>query len=374
MKGVSNYDHLRAFTDYLRLGFEAEGATARVVDLARGGLGAPQWAALEAFDPELIVSFNTDGATLADDHGRPLGLGKVPLTTWMVDEPYFHPHWSGLFRLPHVRTVWGNSETLDHARSMELPSPRMEYLAGRALPRVRDEDRRFDVLFAGSVSDPKATQQRWREQLGKGTHALMGALTEEWSADLSRPIRLAFADVAARMGVAKHPGLAQLEPIVLGEVNRYVRAARRLDVLRALKGLPITVLGDGWPELIGDGSRFTFRSSVPFHLYEEAVSDARLTLTVQPIHAHVASERYFVSLANESALVVNENGWLREHYEADSEYAPFDLTKPEEARATIERLLANPDERQAMIAAARERTLREHTWRIRARSFLDTAS
>ncbi len=374
VKGVANYDHLRAFTDYLRIGFEEEGCDARLLDLARGTPGAAEWASMAAFAPDLVLSFNLDGATLADPEGRPLGLGAVPLTTWMVDEPYFHPHWASLLRLPHVRTVWGNPETLAHAVAMGLPEPRMETLAGRALPRVRDEDRRLDVLFAGSIADPEAIRQRWRAQLGPGTASLLEALVEEWSADTARPIRLVFQELARRAGIADHPSLGQIEPIVCGETNRYVRGARRLAVLRAMKGLPITVVGDGWRGLLGEDSGFTFRSAVPFHLFEELASDARVTLTAQPIHAHVASERYFVSLANGSALVVNENHWLREAYDPGVEYAPYPIEQPEVARAEVERLLGDPVARRAMTEAARARTLTDHDWRARARSLLAAGS
>ena len=98
------------------------------------------------------------------------------------------------------------------------------------------------------------------------------------------------------------------------------------------------------------------------------VSRAKVTLCVQPVHAHGASERYFASLANDSALVVNENAWLEAEYPAM--HAPFSLEQPDSARARIEALLGDADAREAMTEAARSRTMEAHTWRHRARQLL----
>lgn len=372
IKGVANYDHVRSFVDYLRRGFEEAGADARIVDLARGAPSPESWAAMEAFGPDMVLSFNLEGAKLRDPQGRPLGLGRVPLTTWMVDEPYYHPGWAPLLREPHVKTLWTNPETLAHAKAMGLRDARELRLAARTLPRVRDADRRIELLFVGSIADPVAMRARWRTQLGEGSLALLEDLREDWIADTSRPIRQVFAKVAADHGVAGHPSLAQLEPVACGEVNRWTRAKRRLDVVRAMRGLPLTVLGDGWSELLGDTPGFRFGSSLPFHLYEETVSDAKVTLAVQPIHGHGVSERYFVAMANRSALVVNDNGWLAENYRPGEEYAPFPLLEPEAARACLERLLADDDVREAMTEAAYTRTVPAHTWGARARTLLET--
>ncbi|MGE0785390.1 MAG: glycosyltransferase [Sandaracinaceae bacterium] len=368
IKGVANYDHLRCFVDYLRLGFAAEGAEVVEIDLARGPLSVETFERTATWDADLVLAINAEGAHLAGPGGRPLGGGAVPLTCWMLDEPYYQPHWDQVLRLPYVRTLWSNDETRGHAAAMGLPDPGRLDLAARALPRVRDEDRTIDVLFVGSIVDPDAMRSHWSAQLGTGIAALMDALIERWAADEHSPIRDAFRAIAEERGLADHAGLIKVAPFVLGEVNRYVRNRRRLDLVRALRGTRMTVVGDGWGRLV-DGHAFDLVPAVPFPLFEEMVSDARITLALQPIHAHGASERFFASLANGSALVVNENRWLEEEYPAGS-FAPYDRTDPESVRERLEELRADRTRRIEMAELALAHTLAHHTWRHRAAELL----
>ncbi len=371
IKGACNYDHLRCFADAMKLAFEDEGAVAVCVDLAMGPPDATFAAALTRFEPDLVLSFNLDGVRLAGPDGRPLGGGRVPLTTWMVDEPYYQRSWAAELRAPHVRTLWTNERSSAEARAMELPEAETMLLAGRVLPRVRGEDRDIDVFFAGSVVDPEGISRGWPTSIGPAVAKLMGAASEAWVADLTRPLREVFRETCEAAGVGGHDGIRRLEPMVLGEINRFVRAKVRLAVMRDLADLPLTVVGDGWDRLV-PGSAWVTRPAVPYYVYEEMVSRAKVTLCVQPVHGHVASERYFASLANGSALVVNDNRWLAEAF--GELHAPFSLTDVSGARARLEALLSDEPAREEMAQAARERVAATHTWHHRARALLERAA
>lgn len=371
LKGVCNYDHIRCFADYLRMGFDREGCETAVFDFGRGMPDLPTFENLRAFGADAVISFNTAGAGVVGPDGAGFGGPKVPLTTWMVDEPYYHPVWQKALRVPNLLTRWTNHETRAHAEAMGLPDPRTLLLAGRSLPRTRPEDRDIEVLFVGTGSDPDRMRAGWKVRLGPAMCRLMDTLVEVWGAKPSkRPIREVFRELTEASGIAGHDGLVQITPMILGEVNRYVRARKRLDFLRAMRELPLTLVGDGWRGLV-DGPRIEHRASVPFHVCEEMVSRAKVTLALQPIHAHGASERFFSVLANESALVVNDNTWLEQHYVRGEEYESFQDERPEQAVAVVERLLRDEPARWSMVQAARQRTVDAHTWRHRARTLLD---
>lgn len=364
IKGACNYDHLRCFVDAMKMAFEDEGCVAVELDLAKGA--DPRLVeALSRFEPDLVLSFNLDGAELRAPDGGP--LGGAPLTSWMVDEPYYQSAWASALRAPHVRTVWTNDRSTAEARAMGLPHAETVPLAGRVLPRVRGADRDLEVFFAGSIQDPEPMAAGWSRSIGPGVAELMRQACERWESDLTRPLRDVFRESCAEAGVGAHQALQRLEAITLGPMNRFVRARRRLAVLRALSDLPLTVVGDGWDRLV-PGARWRTRPAVPYYVYEEMVSRAKVTLCVQPVHAHGASERYFASLANGSALVVNENAWLASEY--PGAHAPFAIDDPDAARARIEALLADEAAREAMVEAARARTLEAHTWGHRARQLL----
>ena len=364
IKGACNYDHLRCFIDAMKMAFEDEGCVAVEVDLAKGA--DPQLiAALSRFAPDLVLCFNLDGASLRAPDGGP--LGGTALTSWLVDEPYYQAQWAAALRAPHVRTVWTNDRSTAEAQAMGLPDVETVPLAGRTLPRVRGADRDIDVFFAGSIQDPEPMAEAWAKSIGPGVAKLMRQSCEAWETDLRRPLRDVFREACASAGVGAHQGLERLQTMALGPMNRYVRAKHRLRVLRALADLPLTVVGDGWDRLV-PAARWRCRPAVPYYVYEEMVSRAKVTLCVQPVHAHGASERYFASLANDSALVVNENAWLEAEYPAM--HAPFSLEQPDSARARIEALLGDADAREAMTEAARSRTMEAHTWRHRARQLL----
>ncbi|MGF1468341.1 MAG: glycosyltransferase [Sandaracinaceae bacterium] len=369
LQGICNYDHLRFLLAYMKRAFEAEGVDTRLWDLARGRPSVVQWRELEAFAPDLVFTFNLIGQELRRPDGGPLSL-----TSWMVDEPYYHPQWAALFGEARLQTYWPCPELAEEARAMGAASPRTLTLAGRVLPTCRAEDRDIDVLFVGSAADPDGMRRRWGSQLGPAVARLLDGVAEEWAvAPSERSLPALFRSLCASLGLDGHDTIRRLEPLLLGEVNRYVRSRKRIAILRALAALgggrKVVVYGDGWPGLVPAGD-LTFRGAIPFPLFEEEVLRSRVFVTAQPIHAMGPSERYFTAMANGTALVVNENTWLREHYGSGNAYAPYDVDEPRTARDRVEALLSNEPERRRMVEAARARTVAAHTWGHRARELL----
>jgi len=365
-KGICNYDHLRLFVHYMAQAFEGEGVGVQIYDLAGGAPSASQWAEIRESKPSLSFSFNLLGA----GHTNASGWAP-PLSTWMVDEPYYRPQWAPVLQRPEIRTFWAADFTRDQARALGLNNASTLELAGRALPVCRPADRTIDVLFAGSAADPEKMRSGWKRRLGPSASRLMRALAEEWGADPTRSLAKTLDGVCRTFGLEGHPAIAQARPVFFAEANRYVRIRGRLDVLRTLRDMPgVVVFGDGWRELLPK-ARFDFRPSVPFSLFEEAVNSSKVTLAVQPIHGLGPSERYFTSMANNSALVVNHNSWLSEHYVEGGEYRSFAMGDPRDARGHLERLLTDEKARLEQVEKARARTLAQHTWTHRARALLD---
>lgn len=366
LKGMSSYDHVRYFSEYMRIALDEIGCRSALIDLGRAiDEGMVQW--IRDFKSDAVLAFNSQGVELL---GANVLAPGTRFYTWMVDEPYYHPRWDRILRTPQLRTLWSNEESCAHAAAMGLAAPQTLLLAGRVLPRPRPEARDIDLLFVGSAHDPDKMRKAWDQQLGPNVCRLMDALIDEWGrAPSARPIREVFASIADSHGLSDHASLGQAEPIILGEVNRYVRAQSRMQLIRHLAHLPMTLVGDGWPQFVS-GPHLRFRCSVPFPICEELVARSKVLLAVQPIHAHGASERFFTAMANEAALVTNDNDWLAEHYQEHNEYRSFSLTEPDGAVAAIEQLLGNESERHALTDAARERTLQNHLWRHRAEAFV----
>jgi hypothetical protein len=133
------------------------------------------------------------------------------------------------------------------------------------------------------------------------------------------------------------------------------------------------IFGLGGGDFRGDTGNARLVGDVPFNVFSQAISRARVNLNVtrRPHATLYASStcRPFELAAAGAAIVSNPNEGIERWFDPGSELRV--VTNSDEALATYRELLDDPGAAEAMGRRARERVFEEHTYAHRARQILD---
>jgi hypothetical protein len=152
----------------------------------------------------------------------------------------------------------------------------------------------------------------------------------------------------------------------------------RRDWLEAMVGEPSRRLEDarfalGGGDFLGDTGRAQLVGDVPFNVFPETISAARVNLNItRRPHATVpisSTARPFELASCAAAIVSNPYEGVERWFEPGSELLV--VSSAEEATDAYRDLLDDPSAAEAMGARARERVLDEHTYVHRARRLLE---
>jgi len=128
----------------------------------------------------------------------------------------------------------------------------------------------------------------------------------------------------------------------------------------------------GGRDFQGDVGRARVLGDVPFNVFAQAISAARVNLNItRRSHATVPGSstcRPFELAATGAAIVSNPHAGIERWFEPGSELVVVE--DAEQAVAAYRELLGDPTQAERMGARARERVLDEHTYAHRARQLL----
>jgi spore maturation protein CgeB len=151
----------------------------------------------------------------------------------------------------------------------------------------------------------------------------------------------------------------------------------RREWLEAMVGEPSRRMADatfalGGADFLGDTGRAQLVGDVPFNVFPETISAARVNLNItRRPHATVptsSTARPFELASCGAAIVSNPYEGIERWFEPGQELLVVNDT--DEALAAYRELLGDPAQAEAMGARARERVLDEHTYGHRARQLL----
>jgi len=178
--------------------------------------------------------------------------------------------------------------------------------------------------------------------------------------------------------IAMPPGVrASNHWLWLSSIMRYtvavVNRERRLRLVAALRGLPVTLLGgEAWREVESDTTRYA--GSCDYGDLPGWFKRARVGLALNPTQFVTSwSERLLLSLAGGAATLTDRRVLVERDFGASK--APmlemFSVQHPEEMRAKAEGLLASPELRAQMAHQALPEIASKHLWRHRLSTILN---
>jgi spore maturation protein CgeB len=328
------------------------------------------------FSPDLVftvnhLGFDREGLLLDTLHRL-----RVPSVSWYVDSPaiilslYDGPQsdlafifvWDPTY-IPEVRALgFDRVFPLPLATDPEVFSPKRAGSAG---------NRRTPVAFVGNSLVGSVQEKLARLPGSPKFQELFQKLSNSFQSHPFR--RLEF--LLAFEGLKENPfirgldrqGRSDLEAALLWRATlKY-----RLTCIRELVPFEPVIYGDaGWQELLGKG--FILRPEVNY--YDElpqvyGATDINFNATSLQMKAAV-NQRVFDAPAAGGFLLTDFREQLAELFKVGDEVACF--TEPGEIPELVRFYLRHPEVRKKVTAKARDRVLKEHTYRHRVAAMLDT--
>lgn len=158
---------------------------------------------------------------------------------------------------------------------------------------------------------------------------------------------------------------------VFRATTAWLNRERRLRVLRALRGLRVTVLGgESWREHLD--TTMTYAGQVPMRDIPSWMRRAKVCIALNPAQfTQSFSERLLQGLASGSACVTDDRLWVREQFGAitlSPHTAPqpgaaiVDVANLDQLRARVDELLRDPASRIAHARAGHAVVAARHRW------------
>ena len=229
--------------------------------------------------------------------------------------------------------------------------------------------RDIDILVAGSIHT-EAELADLRERLPEPIRVLADQVGSLIAAIPTMPAEQAMDLIIGPSGIAvgQWPLMAAVWRYAIASANR----ARRLSLVRALQGLPVTVFGShAWqPECTGT---IRYVGNASYADMPALMRRARICIAWGPTQfAHSFSERQLLSMASGCATV-SDDRLLARSILGPSPTRPegilfYDAAQPASCRAHVERLLADPAAVASLATAGASIVGAAHTWRHRAAS------
>ncbi len=375
IKGGSQYDTLRVFSDCLKEEFEKLGHRVLVFDLLAGA---------EAMNDVLhqciglkidaLISFNAVGIDCKAGDLMIAELLDTKFYAYLVDHPMHHS--SRLTRMSRdLRVITMDYEHnayinrylkhIDEAYMIPLGAMRAQNVKPYA-------KRNIDVMFSGTYTPPEMIAERINQNDSSIKMVAWGVINKMLSDSKLN-------EENALKGYLKENGLAEMLDAVpdfmenLLDIDFYVRALRRHRVIEYLTehDIKVDVYGNGWENFKCQKRRnLIHHPAVSYTESLEIMADSKIVLNVMPEFKRGSHDRVVCAMANEAVSVTDRSSWLDASFKEDEEVIFYDIDNLAALTDKIRYILDNSDTAECIAMKGCERVENEHMWEHRAKELL----
>jgi hypothetical protein len=324
---------------------------------------------------EAVLSFSSFFGSVQLQNGQSLfdALG-VKFLGWQLDHPIYAPQ--SLTRALQGRyAIYSNRNHQRFAQAVKLPGRGLTMLPGGsplATPPKDYRTRDWPILVAATY---RGEPQRLWDPVGDspGKRLLTGVI-DRLVGDREASLIDAFNETSSKLRLGaqlgQDPAFDEQMRSFLCEPLTYVRNCDRINIIRALvdAGLPITICGSGWQDLLGQRNNVTYVGPVPFGDMSALYSNAQVVVNLNA--GNGACERAIYAALAGAAVVSDFSASLDSLLGGGQGVAFFNRAKPE----TIARVAAGLIESgrgETMAQRGQEQIVRSGLWRHRAEQLTD---
>lgn len=321
--------------------------------------------------PLFTFDLNLDGIIFAEKDGQKRILADVLgniHVTWFTDDPMVH-YMKLKPVLPSNQILFLNID-IDHGQWLAAMGKNVAFLAPGINPSIfpPPQQKDFDVAFVGPVTDPVIIEEAFKERLDENLYVFAIELGKLLFRNPEMPIRYAATYLISQFNPNFQQAMAQFQKereddyiALLIEVGAYAMNLRRWFILDSIDEFQINILGPVNGELKDNVAVYediiTQKDVITF------LSKSKVSLLSQPPFIPSGlGFTVFDSAGSTCMTMVEERLASKTFYVPDQEiitYHPMDTVEIEGKLAYY--LEDNPEEREQIALAGKEKTFKEHT-------------
>ncbi len=336
---------------------------------------------LQASRYDAVVSFNAlFGATLLANGASLFDAMGLKFLGWQLDHPILAPQ-SRTRQLQNRYAIYSHPNHLTFARAMKIPGQGMSMLPGAEplqSPAKPYRSRPWSIFVAATWNGwPKPI---WENSGDSPAKRLLTGVAEQLFADETASLLDAFNNTSDNLKLGAKLGVDAAFDDQIADLLRfpfnYFRHLDRINIIRSLadSGLPLTVCGAGWRDVLGDRGNVVYLDhKVDFKDLSVLYGDAKVVINLNA--GNGASERAVQSAMAGAAVLSDYSEPLASMFESPDERAFFNRARTGDVAEVAGRLLES-DRGETMAELGRQRVLDAGLWRHRVArmvEFLSTA-
>ena len=381
IKGQSQYDTMRELTTDIAQAFRLRGLEVVEVDGLAPGCDAQVAALMQLRSVAFVYGMNGWGLGVAMDLKRLCDDTGVPYVGHLFDHPLTYA--KRLFDAPK-NAVWClHDSTYVRFVDQDLALPGAKVVVpvggpvvGGALPDATPvlpiDARDIQILFPGSGYAATTADKPWSSATA-AERKVMDAIYDLARYDTARPLHEIIRQVMRLYSPDALDWRADWIARVFTMLDNQLRVERRVEVVKALAGLPIQVHGQGWDDIARGGGAAKFLPPVGFRETQALMGRAKIVLNVLPCVVDAPHDRIFYASMAGAVVLTDRNRWVERHYQEGGELAIYDLP-PQGLGDAVAEFLADRAALERIAAAGRARTAQDHTWLSRVDAILDAVA
>ncbi len=325
---------------------------------------------------KVMLDFNSLMPQLAEEDGTPvLDMIDGPFYDYILDHPLFH------YNCLSAKAKNFHAILLDEAQEAYVkryyPGVKSTLLmplgATEAFAKEKRTEKPDCVLFMGSY-DSEEKLYEMIELAPEPIKSLSKQVLERRLAEPLDTMEAIFHEVLRERGMELDDGRFALFMNHMYPVDAYVRNHFRRKAIDCLVKyhIPVKIVGEGWEKYRSFDENFVKReASVEFGLSFEKIAKEHILLNNSPFFNHGAHDRIYAGMANQCAVLSDENPYLQRTLMNRENVMLYSLKDEKNLKDMAEELLTNHACCKDIQEAAYQEFLKNHTWEKRVQQLLE---
>ena len=375
MPPPNQYERISYLTKELCNAFQRQGIECRLLTGQRDN-PEPFLSALLSDPPDCTLSFN---GLLPDNKGNFFcEMIKIPHVAYLIDSPI---QFLSLAKSPLNIVVCPDIFFCNFFLGLNFHNVFfMPHGVNKDIGSNSNSKRKYDVVMLSSCIDYEGIRDQWKNKYSRDVcHVLENASERSMSSPEMSLVEALVAEINEQLGKNKAVIPAEINFLeLLDELETFIRGKDRVEAVRAVKDCKVDVFGAprhsaSWEKYL-KGTKAVVHNPVPYEQALNVMKESKIVLASCPWTKNGGDERVFAALACGALVISSDNAYLRRHFKEGLDILFYQSGKWAEVNDLVQEYLSKPNKLEQIADSGKRKTIKDHTWDVRAKDLLDQLS
>lgn len=321
--------------------------------------------------PDCTLAFN---GLLPDSKGQFLAdTLQIPHVACLVDAPN---HFLNLIKSAYTMIGCIDLSFCDFFQELSFPQTFFfPHAVAAEDASLIEKKREYDVVMLASNMDFERIRKNWKKRYPHPLCQVLDDAADQVLSDTTTTHLQAFFHLINTPYAQKNIDLKRFNSIaILSELEDYIRSKDRVELLRAVEGIPVHLFGQkqGWKPYLRKNSTILLEGQVSFTQVQDILQRSKILLNSMPNYKHGAHERIFSGLIQGALPVTNKNVFMERHFQDKQNIAFYRSKHWHEVPSILHAYLSNENLRSKVALEGKLKVMKEHTWDQRVQSLKES--